>query len=198
MVSEVLAVIRRLAKDGMTMLIVTHEMDFARDVSSRVMFMEEGGIYEEGTPQQIFEQPQREKTRAFINRIRSYNYSITNQNYDLYAMNAEIETFCERQILSKKSRQTLLLLVEELVQLHYPLLVSETLDLTIAHSEKHGTLEITAESSGEERNPLDRTLLSDELGLNIITGLAETIQYQRLNNKNRVTLILNESKTNRH
>ena len=66
MVSEVLAVIRRLAKEGMTMAIVTHEMDFARDVSNRVFYMDEGTIYEAGTPQQIFERPQKEKTRAFI------------------------------------------------------------------------------------------------------------------------------------
>jgi polar amino acid transport system ATP-binding protein len=190
MVSEVLAVIRRLAKDGMTMLIVTHEMDFARDVSSRVMFMEEGGIYEEGTPQQIFEQPQREKTRAFINRIRSFNYSITNQNYDLYAMNAEIETFCERQILSKKKRQTLLLLVEELLQLHQPLLGLTSLELRIAHSEKHDIIEIIIENSAEAFNPFQQSALKDDLGLKIIDGLAENVSYQRLDATNRVLVTL--------
>src|SRR5205814_1772214 len=66
MVSEVLSVIRRLARDGMTMAIVTHEMEFARDVSSRVFYMDEGLIYEEGTPEQIFERPQKAKTKAFI------------------------------------------------------------------------------------------------------------------------------------
>ncbi|HRI46698.1 MAG TPA: amino acid ABC transporter ATP-binding protein, partial [Ignavibacteriaceae bacterium] len=87
MVSEVLAVIRRLAKEGMTMAIVTHEMDFARDVSNRVFYMDEGIIYEDGSPQQIFDSPQKEKTRAFINRIRSLNYSIRNISFDFYAMN---------------------------------------------------------------------------------------------------------------
>ncbi|MDD5033767.1 MAG: amino acid ABC transporter ATP-binding protein, partial [Methylococcaceae bacterium] len=72
MVSEVLSVIRRLVRDGMTMAIVTHEMDFARDVSSRVLYMDEGIIYEEGAPERIFDDPQNEKTRAFINKIRSY------------------------------------------------------------------------------------------------------------------------------
>lgn len=71
MVSEVLAVIRQLANDGMTLLVVTHEMAFARDVSTRVLYMDEGVIYEQGSPQQIFEAPQREKTRAFIRQIRS-------------------------------------------------------------------------------------------------------------------------------
>ena len=57
MVGEVLSVIRQLAKSGLTMLIVTHEMRFARDVSTRIFFMNEGIIYEDGTPEQIFEHP---------------------------------------------------------------------------------------------------------------------------------------------
>ena len=69
MINEVLAVIRRLAGQGMTMVIVTHEMDFAREVSTRVIYLDEGVIYETGRPEQIFGQPRREKTRSFISRI---------------------------------------------------------------------------------------------------------------------------------
>ncbi len=190
MVSEVLAVIRRLAKDGMTMAIVTHEMDFARDVSNRVFYMDEGLIYEEGTPEQIFENPQKEKTRAFINRIRSLNYRIHSSDYDLYAMNAEIEAFCERQILPKKTRHNLLLLVEELVQIHAPLLPATPFDLSIAYSEKKESLELALESGGVALNLLDKSRLPDELGLTIINHLAERTLYQRVDGKNRVTVSL--------
>jgi len=69
MVGEVLAVMRALAEEGMTMLVVTHEMAFARDVSDHVVFMADGVIEEEGTPQQIFEAPQSEKTQAFLARF---------------------------------------------------------------------------------------------------------------------------------
>jgi len=193
MVSEVLSVIRRLAKEGMTMAIVTHEMDFARDVSNRVLYMDEGLIYEEGTPEQIFENPQKEKTRAFINRIRSFNYRISSPDYDLYAMNAEIETFCEKQILPKKTRHNLLLLVEELLQIYNPLLGASRLDMTIAYSEKKESLEIICESTGEAENPLDKKLLPDELGLKIITNLAESIDFRRVNDKNRLTLMMKKS-----
>ncbi len=155
MVSEVLSVIRRLAKEGMTMAIVTHEMDFARDVSNRVLYMDEGIIYEEGTPEQIFENPQKEKTRAFINRIRSYTCRISSPDYDLYAMNAEIEAFCEKQILPKKTRYNLLLLVEELLQIYNPYLRTTVLDMTIAYSEKNERLELICESTGEQGNPLE-------------------------------------------
>ena len=70
MVGEVLAVIRMLAKQGMTMLIVTHEMAFAREVADRVLYFADGGIYEQGTPEEIFDRPQREKTIAFIRKIK--------------------------------------------------------------------------------------------------------------------------------
>ncbi len=71
MVGEVLEVMRTLAKEGLTMLVVTHEMAFARDVSSHVVFMADGVICEEGTPQQIFETPQHERTREFLERFRN-------------------------------------------------------------------------------------------------------------------------------
>ena len=75
MVSEVLGVIRKLASTGMTMMIVTHEMKFARDVSSRVFYMDEQGIYEDGSPAEIFDHPQKAKTRAFIRKISSFEYT---------------------------------------------------------------------------------------------------------------------------
>lgn len=190
MVSEVLSVIRRLARDGMTMAIVTHEMDFARDVSNRVLYMDQGLIYEEGTPEQIFDNPQKERTKAFINRIRSLNFRISSPDYDLYAMNAEIELFCEKQIIPRKTRHNLLLLVEELLQIYTPRLNSMLLEVSIAYSEKSGRLELVCASTGEAAHPLDSALLPDELGLTIIQNLTENIEYQRVDDKNRLTLLL--------
>lgn len=69
MVGEVLKTMQELAKSGLTMIIVTHEMEFARDVSDRVIFMDKGVIAEEGTPEQIFEHPQQERTKEFLQRF---------------------------------------------------------------------------------------------------------------------------------
>jgi ABC-type polar amino acid transport system ATPase subunit len=69
MIQEVLDVMRDLAREGMTMLVVSHEMGFARDVADRVLFMDEGNIEEEGTPAELFEQPRGERTRRFLSRI---------------------------------------------------------------------------------------------------------------------------------
>lgn len=70
MVGEVLQVMENLAKEGLTMLIVTHEMAFARDVSDRVIFMADGIIEEEGTPEEVFGSPKSEKTKEFLSRFR--------------------------------------------------------------------------------------------------------------------------------
>ena len=71
MVGEVLSVMQALAQEGMTMLVVTHEMAFARDVSSRVVYMNQGVICEQGPPQQIFGDPQRQETKDFLSRFRN-------------------------------------------------------------------------------------------------------------------------------
>ena len=70
MVGEVLSVMQELAREGMTMLVVTHEMAFARDVSSRVVYMNHGVICEQGTPEQVFGDPQRQETKDFLSRFR--------------------------------------------------------------------------------------------------------------------------------
>jgi polar amino acid transport system ATP-binding protein len=69
MVGEVLAVMKDLAKEGMTMIVVTHEMGFAKEVASRVLFIDEGNIIEEGLPQDIFERPSHERTKMFLEKI---------------------------------------------------------------------------------------------------------------------------------
>ena len=71
MVGEVLEVMSTLASEGLTMLVVTHEMGFARDISSRVIFMADGFIEEEGTAEEIFEKPEKQKTKEFLSRFRN-------------------------------------------------------------------------------------------------------------------------------
>ena len=73
MVGEVLKVMKQLADSGLTMLVVTHEMDFAKDVSDRVVFMDQGVITEEGSPEQIFNHPVQERTREFLRRTLNRN-----------------------------------------------------------------------------------------------------------------------------
>jgi len=69
MVGEVLSVMKELADTGMTMVVVTHEMGFAREVGSRVLFMDDGKIVESGTPQEIFENPQHPRLQDFLSKV---------------------------------------------------------------------------------------------------------------------------------
>ncbi|MFL0195340.1 amino acid ABC transporter ATP-binding protein [Clostridium sp. WILCCON 0269] len=77
LVGEVLSVMKKVAKEGITMIVVTHEMSFAYDIASRVIFMENGVIVEEGTPQAVFTNPKEERTKQFLKRIVSeWSYTI--------------------------------------------------------------------------------------------------------------------------
>lgn len=193
MVSEVLSVIRRLAKEGLTMAIVTHEMDFARDVSSRVFYMDEGRIYEEGTPAEIFDQPRLPKTRAFIHRIRSFQASINSPDFDFFAMNSEIEIFAEKQFLPKAVRLQLLLLVEEVLQLCKPHIAAGRVDLAIDHSEKSGSLELVCETESSVPDPFASPAGADDYGLLIVRQLVGNIETRVDQNRRRYSFSLRSS-----
>ena len=115
MVSEVLSVMKNLASQGLTMLVVTHEMRFARDVSSRVFYMDRGEVWEAGPPQQIFEAPLREETRAFVFRVRSWEQELALPDYDYPAMEGSLGEFCARQFLGRSITYACHLVVEEIV-----------------------------------------------------------------------------------
>lgn len=114
MVSEVLSVMKDLAAQGLTMIVVTHEMRFARDASSRVFYMDRGELWEAGPPEQIFEHPQREETYDFIFRVRNWEWTINDLEFDYPAMEASLLRFCERQFLGRRIANECLLAVEEL------------------------------------------------------------------------------------
>ena len=170
MVSEVLAVIRSLAKQGMTMAIVTHEMNFARDVSSRIFYMDEGIVYEEGSPQQLFDNPQKEKTRRFINRIRNFHYHLSSPVYDLYALQAEAEVFCRKHFFEEKILRNILLLMEECLQI-IPL--GGGADVWLDYSEKNGEITFGVELPTTAGSVLEG---ADMLSLSIINGLTQGLQ----------------------
>ena len=102
MVGEVLSVIRQLAKEGMTMLIVTHEMKFAHDVSTRIFFMYDGYIHEDGAPEQIFENPVHSATKAFIQRIRKEVFEIDGPDFDFLGMHSAMGAFCHKYGIAEK------------------------------------------------------------------------------------------------
>ena len=185
MVSEVLAVIRKLAREGMTMVIVTHEMEFARNISSRVFYMDEGIIYEEGAPEDIFGNPKRTKTKAFIHRIRSMYYHISSKDYDLYALNAEIEIFCEKHMLTGKISEYILLVAEEALVFQQDF---NDLDISLSFTEKDGSVELLLEGTGLPFNPLEEGALDDPIGLNILRNRCKSLNYKYEDSRNKLIM----------
>ncbi len=135
MVGEVLSVIRQLAKSGLTMLIVTHEMRFARDVSTRIFFMNEGIIYEDGTPEQIFEHPVHSATKAFVNRIQKLVYEIDSDDFDYLQIHTGLNQFCLKYNITEKA-ELAYSLVKEMLFTHMQSFRPLTLRLT--HTELSG------------------------------------------------------------
>ena len=154
MVGEVLQVIRGLAKDGMTMMIVTHEMKFAKDVSNRVFYMDEGGIYEEGSPERIFGHPEKEKTRIFIKRLKQLPLVLESADFDFINVMSQLEQFGKENMLSEKTTGNLLHVFEESVtqgiagqQGVFPV------NVMIEHSEADDSVMLEACYGGAEFDP---------------------------------------------
>ena len=114
MIGEVKSVIRDLAKLGVTMMIVTHEMQFARSICNRVFYMDEGEIYEDGTPDEIFENPKREKTRRFIYHLSSLELAIDGKSFDFRTAVSQIDDFGRNHDIDPKRIYRLQAVFEEL------------------------------------------------------------------------------------
>lgn len=155
MVGEVLTVIRNLARGGMTMLVVTHEMRFAKDVSNRVFFMDEGVIYEEGSPSQVFGHPQRDKTRRFINHLQVFETSMRQVGFDEADMVARIERFGHRHMISGRLINRMLTIAEDLcMQTILPQMgPTDELRLSFEYDDSNGggiAMEITYPEAGKD------------------------------------------------
>lgn len=175
MVSEVLSVIRQLAKQGMTMLIVTHEMKFAKDVSTRVFFMYGGDIYEEGTPEQIFTNPQKEVTQNFIGRIRTYHFTLTSKqdsDYDRYS--SELNDFVMKYGFAN-SFYKLQAIIDEVTQRLF--CWSGNADVTVAYSELDYSVTMTFVLHGQT-TPIIKNDDNNRISNSIFNGICEDIREE--------------------
>ena len=197
MVGEVLAVIRMLTKHDLTMIIVTHEMNFAREVATRILFFADGEIYEQGTPAEIFDAPKRSKTVEFIHKQKYFNYEINERAFDFPKMQGGIQTFAEKYGLTSRRTNRLQLCCEELI---YVMLensctgndVKITLDVTYA--EIDNTVEIKFTCAGKYYDPLGESLSDDvdidNLGAMILHNLAQNYSHAYSGGVNEITFSL--------
>ena len=191
MVGEVLAVIRMLAKKNLTMIIVTHEMNFAREIATRVLFFADGEIYEQGTPAEIFDAPKLPKTIAFIRRQKYFRYEISRRNFDLPEMQGRIQAFAEKYGLTAKYINRLQLCCEEIIFATMAGCYSATdkismaIDITYVEAEK--ILELALTSGGRVYNLFDEN--DDEnLSVKILRGYGKNFRYVRDEDLNKISM----------
>ena len=189
MVGEVQAVIRDLARQGLTMMIVTHEMRFAREVANRVFYMDEGGVYEDGTPDQIFDNPQKEKTIRFIKHIKVFENLITSKDFDFIGFNTGLEEFGRRSQISQKSIYRAQAVFEELcVQIILPELPNDfKLNIAVEFSQDDETVTMQIKYNGKSFNPKDSDNI---LSLKLAQNASESIDYEAISDDEYTNLIV--------
>ncbi len=175
MVGEVQSVIRRLADMGKTMIIVTHEMKFAKEVSNRVLFLTEGGIYEDGTPEQIFDHPQKELTRRFVRQLKVYENASEEDGFDFPAVISGIEQFCITNRISKELTDKLLSATEELTtQILLPEIKERKIYVLIEYDDNRATAYAKFRYGKEEFDPRSST---NDIALAILNKQCSEIEY---------------------
>ena len=175
MVGEVQAVIRDLAQSGKTMMIVTHEMSFARAICSRVFYMDEGGIYEDGTPEQVFDDPKGELTRRFIRKLKVLEFLIDSKDFDFIGAGTQIDLYCLQNDISPKEKYRIRLVIEELVQqILLPELSDPDISVVVEYAPDVQASVITVDFAGERFDPRQS---ENDLSLKLLDSAAEKIGY---------------------
>ncbi len=180
MVGEVQAVIKDLAKHGLTMIIVTHEMRFAREVANRVFYMDDGGVYEDGTPEEIFDNPKRERTIRFIKHIKVFERIITSRDFDFIGFNTSLEEFGRKNGISQRAIMRATAVFEELcTEIILPKLPSDfKLSVTAEYSQDEDNIIMQFKYSGNIFDPEDTDNI---LSLKLAQNASDTIEHTEIN-----------------
>ena len=189
MVGEVQAVIKELAHKGLTLMIVTHEMRFAREIANRVFYMDEGGVYEDGTPEEIFDNPKREKTIRFIKHLKVFENLITSKDFDFIGFNTSLEEFGRRNQVPQKTIYRAQSVFEELgVHCILPKMDNEfKLNVVFEYSQEEETLSMSLKYDGEH---FDVRNTPNVISFAIVENASESIDYTECNDGNFTNLVI--------
>ena len=185
MVSEVETVIRELATNGLTMIIVTHSLQLAKNIASRIFYLDEGVIYEEGPPEVVLSAPTKEKTRWFVRQMKVFYQKITSHEFDYLSALTALTTYGQKQRISTDIMEKLHILFEDLcVDLVLPN-VNEPVVFSVAYDEENERAEAVIEYMGNEK---DFMQLADEEIRELIYTAASDISYKKTGDKNQIII----------
>lgn len=154
MSTEVSAVIRMLKSQGHTMVIATHEMELIRQVCTKVVFLLDGKVWEEGTPDKIFDNADREETRIFVQALRLLEFDVQSDDFDFIGMQTSILNFTYRNGVPETVVNKLLSITEEFVQM---IIIqskgSNIMNMSFAYDQKDGSIDASIRFSGPKLDP---------------------------------------------
>ena len=176
MVDEVESVIRDLVNEGLTSVLVTHEMRFARKVASKVIFLAEKGIYEQGTSEQVFDHPAKVLTQRFLYRSRMYERELLPFSFDHYTLASELRAFLRNYEYNARQERLIPVLCDELLLpvLQSPVSPAERATVRLLCSETGDRHTLLVGFQGLGGDPLTEPYL-DELNLSLLNNFADFI-----------------------
>ncbi len=188
MVGEVLDVIKGLAESGMTMIIVTHEMKFAKEVSTRVFYLDCGELYEQGTPAEVFDAPKRTRTQIFINKLKTAAITVDSDEYDYIAAEQTLRGFASKNKLSDTAADNLCALVGAV--LSYKKLIPSKQDehklhIIAEYSAESGSVCVKFIRESEQNN----VLCDIEADGKVVGKLCDSASYAYEDGKNVLTFL---------
>jgi len=181
MVGEVEEVIHDLAKSGHTMMIVTHEMNFAKKVSNRIFFMNQGGIYEDGSPEEIFDNPIRERTKVFVKQLKVLVIDIDSKDFDFISTISQINEYGLKNNISPHLYNRIYSVYEELSkEIILPTLDNPKLKVIIEYSKENDEVVMNIRYNGKPFNPKDTDNVT---ALKIFQNNIEAITHNIISDK---------------
>ena len=181
MVPDIEAIIADLKKMGKTIIVATRDMNFAKNISSKVFYIDENTVYEEGTPDEIFLNPKKPKTKQFINSLKILALNIESTTCDFWLLGAEIDKYCIKNHISSKGSSRLRLAFEELVieiimgKLKH---ITPKINIVIEYSNINETLKMKVKYNGDKFDPKDTDNI---LSYNVLRTTVNEIEYKEIN-----------------
>lgn len=176
MVKEVQAVIEYLAKEKRTMIIVTHDMQLAKNISNRVFYIDQNTIYEDGTPDVIFNHPKRSRTKAFVENLSILKTNVDDQ-YNNEEIQQKFENFIQSSKINNRFAYCLRTVRDELInELINKILCARKIHILISYNSNEQLIDFDIKYSGKKVNVLDL----DNMSANLIKSFAKDINYQAL------------------
>ena len=172
--NEFITALKNIIHKDLTLLMVTREMEFIRHVSNRVFYMDEKGIYEEGNPSKILENPKKPKTKEFIKDLYTFHCNVIYKDFDFIEMYTRMENFCYQHSIAKKSLIKMKLLAEEMV-VNIVIPIFKECSLNMSYSKKTESYLFSVSYQGEDINALEKAV--DQISVKMVKKCATKIWH---------------------